>query len=246
MIYPKRDEFIELSKKGNLIPVALRLLADFETPLSAYSKIRGKEESFLLESVEGGEHVGRYSFVGCKPKTVIRQVGNVVEVKTEGKIVSSYRVVRTPRNSNEVRDALQVVEKIMTRYKPVSLPGLPRFIGGAVGYIGYEFIHDLEPVVPRPPIDELQTPVIYFIISDELLVFDRATQTLTILVNAYIDENTTPQQAYDRAVGEIEYLLELLKKPQPHSTAVFSDEIPEIKSISNTPKEKFLENVLKA
>ncbi|MGC9034826.1 MAG: anthranilate synthase component I [Verrucomicrobiia bacterium] len=246
MIYPKRDEFIELSKKGNLIPVVLRLLADFETPLSAYSKIRGKEESFLLESVEGGEHVGRYSFVGCKPKTVIRQVGNVVEVKTEGKIVSSYRVVRTPRNSNEVRDGLQVVEKIMTRYKPVSLPGLPRFIGGAVGYIGYEFIHDLEPVVPRPPIDELQTPVIYFIISDELLVFDRATQTLTILVNAYIDENTTPQQAYDRAVGEIEYLLELLKKPQPHSTAVFSDEIPEIKSISNTPKEKFLENVLKA
>lgn len=246
MIYPNREQFIELSKKGNLIPVSLKLLADFETPLSAYSKIRGQEESFLLESVEGGEQVGRYSFVGCNPKIVIKQISNIVEVKSAGKVVSTYRVSTFPQRPDEVRDGLEVVEKIMARFKPVSVAGLPRFIGGAVGYIGYEFIHDIEPVVPRPPNDELKTPVMYFIISDELLVFDRATQTLTILVNACTDENAPPEVAYDKAVSEIERLLTLLKKPHSYSTAIFSEEMPEIKAESNTPKEKFLENVLKA
>src|SRR5438105_543214 len=80
MYFPRQDEFLKLAGQGNLIPVTRRLLADFETPLSAYRKIRGQGESFLFESVEGGEHLGRYSFVGCNPRAVIRQTGNRVEV----------------------------------------------------------------------------------------------------------------------------------------------------------------------
>ncbi len=80
MYSPQPDEFARLAREGNLIPVSRRLLADFETPLSAYQKIRGSGESFLLESVEGGEHLGRYSFVGCNPRAVIRQTANRVEV----------------------------------------------------------------------------------------------------------------------------------------------------------------------
>ena len=87
-----------------------------------------------------------------------------------------------------VRDGLEVVEQVMKQYRAVSLPGLPRFTGGAVGFIGYEFIHDIEPVVPRPPQDELGTPVMYFLIADELLIFDRVAQTITILVNAVLDD----------------------------------------------------------
>ena len=85
--------------------------------------------------------------------------------------------------------------------------GLPRFTGGAVGFIGYEFIHDVEPVVPRPPRDELQTPVMYFLIADQLLIFDRVAQTITVLVNAMLEDAASPEEAYENAVGEIERLV---------------------------------------
>src|SRR5262245_28204408 len=96
MYSPSAEEFSTLAAQGNLIPVARRLLADFETPLSAYRKIRGQGESFLFESVEGGEHLGRYSFVGCNPRAVIRQTGNRIEVLENGKVVEKFAVPREP------------------------------------------------------------------------------------------------------------------------------------------------------
>src|SRR5436190_1466674 len=89
---PGLEEFRTLAAQGNLIPVTRRLLADIETPLSAYRKIRGPGESFLFESVEGGEHLGRYSFVGCNPRGIIRQTGAAVEVLENGKVIESYQV----------------------------------------------------------------------------------------------------------------------------------------------------------
>ena len=80
----------------------------------------------------------------------------------------------------------------MKKYRAVAVPGLPRFTGGAVGFIGYEFIHDVEPVVPRPAHDELKTPVMYFLVADQLLIFDRVQQTITILVNAILDDSESP------------------------------------------------------
>src|SRR6516162_9148727 len=180
MYSPSLDEFLKLAAQGNLIPVTRRLLADIETPLSAYQKIRGQGESFLFESVEGGEHIGRYSFVGCNPRSVIRQTENRVEVLESGKVVESFSVGK--EGSNAVRDGLEVVARVMKKYRAVSVPNLPRFTGGAVGFIGYEWVHDIEPVVPRPPHDELKTPVMYFLIADQLLIFDRVAQTATVLV----------------------------------------------------------------
>src|SRR5205809_6282407 len=104
MYFPTQDEFLKLAAQGNLIPVTRRLLADFETPLSAYRKIRGQGESFLFESVEGGEHIGRYSFVGCNPRAVIRQQGSKVEVTESGKVVQQFTVVSTGRDPHTVRD----------------------------------------------------------------------------------------------------------------------------------------------
>src|SRR5213075_2835523 len=92
MYSPPLDEFRRLAAQGNLIPVSRRLLADIETPLSAYRKIRGPGESFLFESVEGGEHLGRYSFVGCNPRAVIKQTGNRVEVLEGGRVVERFTV----------------------------------------------------------------------------------------------------------------------------------------------------------
>src|ERR1700704_5260870 len=90
MYSPTLDEFLKLAAQGNLIPVTRRILADIETPLSAYRKIRGRDESFLFESVEGGEHIGRYSFVGCNPRAIIRQEGERVELIENGKTVASF------------------------------------------------------------------------------------------------------------------------------------------------------------
>src|SRR5436309_5602890 len=92
MYSPPLDEFRRLAAQGNLIPVSRRLLADIETPLSAYRKIRGPGESFLFESVEGGEHLGRYSFVGCNPRAIVRQIGDRVETIENGKVVSSFKI----------------------------------------------------------------------------------------------------------------------------------------------------------
>jgi len=255
MIAPSLDEFLKLAELGNLIPVTTRILADVETPVSAYRKIRGQGESFLFESVEGGEHLGRYSFVGCNPRAVIKQTGHRIEVIEGGKVVETLevspkagrdalpRVQANQQVGPTVADGLEVVERVMKKYRPVTLPGLPRFTGGAVGFIGYEFIHDVEPVVPRPTHDELGTPTMYFIVADQLLVFDRVAQTITVLVNAAIDEATSPTAAYESAVEEIERLLSLLEQPSEHHPVSVPGEVPSLPFTSNVAKEKFLANV---
>jgi anthranilate synthase component 1 len=251
-IEPDKDEFLKLAGRGNLIPVSRRILADFETPLSAYHKIRGQGESFLFESVEGGEHIGRYSFVGCNPRAVIRQTGRRVEVIENGKVTESFAVAPAGRDAAEpvpgkpVQDGLAVVEQVMKRFQAVSRPGLPRFTGGAIGFIGYEFIHDIEPVIPRPPRDDLGTPVLYFLIADELLIFDRVAQTITLLVNAVLDGAGSPEEAYEDAVGEIERLVSLLEQPSNHVPVDVPSQVPPMPFVSNVPKEVFLRNVLRA
>lgn len=287
MYSPTLEQFLSLAKEGNVIPVTRRFLADFETPLSAYHKIRGQGESFLFESVEGGEHLGRYSFVGCNPRATIRQIGNRIERIENGRVLEEFIVsqsaqpaapvsqpepavmaeatLRKMGNVEEVtmsylaagqpvevrpvqvvRDGLEVVERVMKQYRPVSLPSLPRFTGGAVGFIGYEFIHDVEPVVPRPPRDDLQTPVMYFLVADELLIFDRVAQTITVLVNAVLDDGVNPTDAYDNAIAEIERLMSLLEQPSQHGPVTVPADVPSVPFESNVSREQFVANVLKA
>ncbi len=240
MYSPTADEFLKLATQGNLIPVARRILADLETPLSAYRKIRGQGESFLFESVEGGEHVGRYSFVGCNPRAVIRQDGAHVQMFENGRVTESFVVGR------DVKDGLEVIERVMKKFRAVATPGLPRFTGGAIGFIGYEFIHDVEPSVPRPPQDELKTPVMYFLIADQILIFDRAQQTVTILVNAIIDDVNSAENAYENATDEIERIISLLEQPSEHQPITLPAEIAPMPFESNMSPEKFQANVLAA
>ena len=257
MYFPTQDEFLKLAAQGNLIPVTRRLLADFETPLSAYRKIRGQGESFLFESVEGGEHLGRYSFVGCNPRAVIRQTGQRVEVIENGTVVEAFAVAESravvspaPLDRRDacptVRDGLAVVERVLKKYRAVPMPGLPRFTGGAVGFIGYEFIHDVEPIVPRPPRDDLGTPTMYFLIADQFLIFDRILQTITVLVNAIIDDKAGAAEAYEEAVGEIERIISLLEQPSEYQPVSLLPEVPSVPFESNISKEKFLANVRKS
>jgi anthranilate synthase component 1 len=245
MYSPSQTEFLKLAEQGNLIPVVRRLLADFETPLSAYKKIRGHGESFLFESVEGGEHLGRYSFVGCNPRAVIKQTGDRISHIENGKVVEQF-VVSQDGQANSVRDGLAVVERLLKRFRPVDVPGLPRFTGGAVGFIGYEFIHDVEPIVPRPPKDELGTPTMYFLLADELLIFDRVSQTVTVLVNAIVEEGMSPAEAYENATGEIDRLVSLLEQPLQEAPVTVPQGAPDLPFESNVSRDKFFANVQKA
>src|SRR5258706_7804354 len=124
---PSLGDFHKFAAQGNLIPVTRKLLADSETPLSAYRKIRGIDESFLFESVEGGEHLGRYSFVGCNPRSVIRQTGSKVEVLQNGKATEIFSISSQAGDGNQVKDGLAVVEREMKKFRAVAVPGLPRF-----------------------------------------------------------------------------------------------------------------------
>src|SRR5205823_9296236 len=135
MYFPTQDAFLKLATQGNLIPVTRRLLADLETPLSAYRKIRGQGESFLFESVEGGEHLGRYSFVGCNPRAIVRQINDRVEILENGKVAKSFavRAASASAAGQTLKDGLEAVSDLMSKYTAVAVPGLPRFTGGAVG-----------------------------------------------------------------------------------------------------------------
>jgi len=246
---PSLEEFRALGGRGNLIPVTRTLLGDFETPLSVYSKIRGAGESFLFESVEGGEHVGRYSFVGCRPRMIIRQDGGEVVVRERGGEVERFDVRPGQRGTGTgatVGDGLEVVERVLGRFQPVARPGLPRFAGGAVGFIGYEFIHDVEPVVPRPPKDELGTPTMYFLVADQVIAFDRVAQTMTVVVNAHIEPGGDTDAAYHAACAKLDDLVELIARPAAAAPVELSGTPPEVAFRSNQRPEDFHANVERA
>ena len=204
---PSREAFQQLSRKGNVIPVCTDLLADLETPVSAFAKLRGSGPAFLLESVEGGENVSRYSFIGCNPRKIISARPG------EG-------------------DPLKLLETELAGYRPVEVPGLPPFTGGAVGYLGYEFIHSVEPTVPLAAKDELGVPVMWFMLCDSVLAFDRAHQTMRLIVNAHVPStgsghaDTVAGAAYDAACTELRRMQAALDKPTPLASATLGDTGP--------------------
>jgi anthranilate synthase component 1 len=222
-IHPSREVFTSLAAQGNVIPVYADLMADFETPVSAYAKLKEAGPSYLFESVEGGENLARYSFIGCRPRKVFICGKETTEIRVPGQPVQT---VPTPR------DPLSLIETEMQGYKPVALPGLPRFTGGAVGFVAYEYVTRIEPTVPVAPKDELGSPLLYFMLSDSLLIFDRAKQTLRLCVNAHIGRSSglaedAADAAYDAAVAELNQLYALLRRPREISAAPLAD-IPKI------------------
>ncbi len=221
-IHPTREAFLRLATQGNVIPVCADLMADFETPVSAYAKLKEAGPSYLLESVEGGENLSRYSFIGCRPRKVFICGPQTTEIRVPGQ---PAQTIPTPP------DPLKLIEAEMSGYQPVTLPGMPRFTGGAVGFIGYEYITRIEPTVPAAKNDVLGVPLLYFMLSDSLLIFDRAKQTLRLCVNAHVHPSTGSGQAtstssgqeaseaYDAAVAELRELYAMLREPRALSPA---------------------------
>jgi len=179
MFTPDLDAFRRLATQGNLIPVSRQILADMETPVSAFRKIDSGNYAFLLESVEGGEQWGRYSFLGSNPSLVLRAKGDRVELlRGEG---TQY----LPGG----QDPLAALRGVMSCYRAVSVPGLPRFTGGMVGYLSYDIVRHLERLPDRTP-DDLDLPDALLLLTDTLLIFDNVTHRITVLSNAVVEDQT--------------------------------------------------------
>lgn len=206
MGYPSFETFCEKAKEGNLVPIYREILADTETPVSAFLKMKKGPYSYLLESIEGGEKWGRYSFLGTEPSVVVKGNGRQIEVTRNGK------VEKIAADGNP----FLVLKKILSDYRPVEIEGLPRFFGGAVGYIGYETVRFFEPVQFKLPSGP--TPDFFFLLTDTLLIFDNVKHRIKVVSNAFI-QNENLKETYERSIQKIEEMIARFNRPHAGGTA---------------------------
>ena len=233
--YPTQKDFLKLTAAhGNLIPVYREILADTETPVSAYFKIAGKADySFLLESVEGEEKVARYSFLARDPELVFRckdRTSEVVRFKNGSPI----------KTETSTTPPLTLIREIMSRHRLVETPGLPRFCGGMVGYIGYDVVRFFEKL-PAQAEDDLNLPDLLLVLAKDLLIFDHRNHKIKIVACAEFSKKDSANEkarSYERAVRRIEDLAEQLNKPlvrpKPPTAAIKDSDIR-----SNLSQKKF-------
>jgi anthranilate synthase component 1 len=198
-VWPPREDFHGLIGRGNLIPVSREILADLETPVSAFLKVHRGPYGFLLESVQGGERWGRFSFLGTEPAQVLRVRGREVELETPGNGVERWTT----------SDPLGELKRLLGAFHAVSVPGLPRFVGGAVGYVGYDVVRSLERL-PATSEDDLLLPELCMLLVQSLLVFDNVAQTIRVVSHAHLGDGMSPDEAYDAAVARIDELVDRL------------------------------------
>jgi anthranilate synthase component 1 len=227
---PAYSEFLELASRGNLVPVYADVMADVLTPVAAYAKLSVAKPAFLFESVVGGEQVSRYSFLGCNPSKVIAVKGNEAVVRHRDGKIETYPAPADP---------LSLVEEELKSCNPAPPPpGMPRFSGGAVGYLSYEYATCVEPSVSRPEVDSLGLPMLYFLVAESVVIFDHAKQMLRICVHTR--PGNDPETAYEKACSEIKDIMEILRsenqlRPVPLKTV----EIPETPPPGNFTREEF-------
>ncbi|MFA5097758.1 MAG: anthranilate synthase component I [Candidatus Margulisiibacteriota bacterium] len=233
MYYPDKKDFLKLAKKGNLIPICRNIMADIETPVSAFAKIEGRY-SFLLESVEGGQNVGRYSFLGCEPYMLFQSKNDEIRITAFDK-----------KKRTEVLkgDPFEVLKKLMKEHRPMKVEGLPRFHGGAVGYIAYDAVRFIENIPDKNP-DDLGLADIQLLFTDTIIAFDHVKHMINVISNARIKND--PSASYDLAVKKIEEIIRRLKAPVKLKQLELPDEPPEFRLSSNFTKIEFEQNVVKA
>ncbi|MCL4284486.1 MAG: anthranilate synthase component I [Fimbriimonadaceae bacterium] len=223
MIVPSIEEYRQLAASGRRIPVYCDLLADMETPLGAYWKLAQDQNcSFLLESVTGGEHLARYSILGSRPRLTIRSRGNTIRRITR----SGEQHIPLPPGE----DPLAYVARELAGPEVLRVPGMPKFIGGAVGLVGYDFVRFIEDLPHRPP-DDLEIDDVALHITDCVVVFDHARNLIRILALA-----DGSDESYAQSVAEIERVAARLSRPLPELPAsVGSNSVP----ISNQTREQY-------
>lgn len=199
---PDFEHFQRMAEPGTVVPVCREILADTETPVSALMKLRNSSFSFLLESAEGGEKWGRYSLLGADPRLVLQiRQGRIVVTAPEGE-----------RTVLDVADPLKYLKKLLADRRFVSRPGLPRFAGGAVGYLAYDMVRHFERI-PDHATDDLGSDDAAFMVTDTVAIFDNVRHTIKIIACAAIDEGTDIRHSYERAGASVEEMIRRLRSP---------------------------------
>jgi anthranilate synthase component I len=199
---PEFDAFCALATQGNLIPVYREILADLDTPVSAFLKLDDGGDAFLLESVEGGEKWARYSFLGTAPSRVLSCTGDTVSEGPPG----------GPFTTRTTSDPLGEARAMLAAYTPVAVPGLPRFAGGLVGFLGYDLVRSFE-TLPATARDDLHHPDFYLMLVDALVVFDTVAQKMKVVAHAHVDPAGDQRAAYAAACTRVDQLVERLRRP---------------------------------
>jgi len=205
---PDRAGFLDLARRGRLAFVYREVLADTDTPVSAYAKLGRGPYSFLLESVVGGDKWAAYSFAGVRPRAVVRARGSSVEVLQPDD--TGFRVSERAT----VEEPMRFVDQYLAKLTPAVPPGLPRFFGGAVGWLGYDIVRSFERLPSTKP-DDLGLPELCFAVTDTVVVFDNLRGTVKVVASVDVGDGTDPGRAYDDACGRIEAVLDRLARPAP-------------------------------
>jgi anthranilate synthase component 1 len=236
MLYPELSQVKALARDYNIIPVSMEVYADMETPISLFKRFEDSEFCFLLESVEGGEKWARYSFIGKNPFIIVKSSRN--------------RTVIEERDGNvsiEEGNPVEILKKLMGKFKGAHLPMMPRFNGGAVGFFGYDLIRYYENL-PNVPQDDLEIPESHFMFTDEVIVFDHLKQKIHIVVNLHVGGNI--ERSYTSVVERIKAIYKEIITSRWKIADSFKPDFEtgtkELSFESNISKEKFCQNVLRA
>lgn len=247
MYFPSQKEFIKLSRKGNLIPVYREIPGDLETPVSAYLKLASQSEyAYLLESVEGQEKIARFSFIGCAPSAILSINGAQLEIVTKD---SSGQF----KNRREIitGNPLSKLKEFMSVYKFIDVDGAPRFCGGLVGYLGYDFVRFFENIPDKNPA-HCAMPDALFSLSDTFVMFDHFKHSLKIIACAFLTDKNhrTIRAAYKESIARIESIVKKLREPIPEERGACPPRGARLKKVFRvkafTAKKDFLRMVEKA
>ncbi len=229
-MHPSKDLFLKLTTESNLIPVFREILADTETPIGVFRKLGGAPYCFLLESVQGGEKWARYSFMGIEPLATFKSKGTHVSVEAGAE-----------RQEYDVEDPVRFLETQLAAFRPARVQGLPRFFGGAVGYLAYETVSFFEPIADKLA-DDLDLPDTWFMVPRVVLIFDSLKQSIKIVVNVHLNSDDDPERCYAQASDSISGIIDRIKEPAPVTTR--TDHRPASGHIENKMSQAHFESIV--
>jgi anthranilate synthase component 1 len=235
MVRPDLESFRKLARSAHAVPLVREVVADLDTALAVFLKVDDRRHAFLFESNEGGEHWGRYSIIGLGARAIFEARAGVVEI-ARGSDRQRHHLA-----SDRSEDPLDLLRRLLAELRPAPLPDLPRFAGGAVGYVSYDWVRYVERLPETNP-DPLGLPDCWFVFPETVLVHDRTRERLTIIHDVEIRDGEALEAAYERGLRALERVEALLAAPTPRPAPTPAGEAP-LEPISNVTRERFVEMV---
>ena len=229
MIHPKIEEYNEWSKTSKIIPVSYEKEADTETPISLFKKFKNNEYSYLFESVEGGRYWARYSFMCRNPILIFKSKDYNVTIKTRDE------------QKTYIGNPFVLLDNLLTEYKSISFPHLPRFYGGVAGYFGYDMIKSIEKIEDKGE-DEIITPDCHLMIPEEIIIFDHLKQKTYIIVNTFSDIGI---EGFNSSIDKINHIIKEISVNEAGKEKTSDIKKCSGEFISSISKKDFCHNVKK-